>query len=181
MKLRHAAALALLLLASCTLTVQESTARAEAAAARAELAATRAERAADQALNVSVQASKTADEAERDVRRANASINRLEAPHMPYCELLLKPTRRLRPYWCLMGPPVIGGFDSESIDWYAPRSRFCVSNIFDTERECHDSLRDSPRFYQKERRDYRAHHPHEKYVAFRVFCAPCANGNDHDD
>lgn len=70
---RHAAALALLLLASCAPTVptvQESTTRAEAAAYRAEHSATKAEQAADDALNASVQLQKVVDETDRRVWRA---------------------------------------------------------------------------------------------------------------
>ena len=47
MKLRHAAALAFLLLASCTPSIEQSTTRAEAAANRAERSTTIAEQSAD--------------------------------------------------------------------------------------------------------------------------------------
>lgn len=179
--LRHVAALALLLLTSCGPSIQQSTTRAETAADRAELAATQAEHAADQAFNASVQALKAADEADTDVRRANDSVIRLEPSRVPYCERLEKPIRGFEPYWCMMGPPVKGGSDSESIDWSAPRSRFCISDIFYTRRECHESLRDARRFYLQERRAWRARNPHEKYVPFGRFCAACANDGDDDE
>jgi hypothetical protein len=183
MKLHHAAALGLLLLASCGPTIEKSTTRAESAADRAEMSATQAQQAADQAFNMSVRALVAAHQAEKDLQRANDSVARMEIGHpVPQCDLLVKPKAGLTVGWCLMGPPILGGNDSQSIDWFAPRSRYCVSEIFDTKRDCHESLGGVRRSFLKDMRDYRRLHPHEKYVPFRLFCAACANdGEDYED
>ena len=80
MNLRHAAALALLLLASCGPSIKQSTTRAEAAANRAERSAMLAEQSADQAFKASVRALEVPDQAEKDAKRANDAASRLDSP-----------------------------------------------------------------------------------------------------
>ena len=79
MKLPYTA-LALLLLASCTPSIKQSTIRAEAAADRAERSATLAEESADQAFKASVRALIAADQSEKDAKRANDAASRLDSP-----------------------------------------------------------------------------------------------------
>jgi hypothetical protein len=175
------AELAVLLLASCTPSTRGPTARAEAAVARAEIAATQAEHSADQARDAANQVSKAADEADSDVRRANDAVSRFEGPRGSPCELAEKPTPGSRRDWCLMVPPV-RSFELEIIDWRAPRSKYCVKEIFDTERECHASLIELRRPLLKERHEYNAFHRNEKWRPIRMFCAACANGDsDYED
>jgi hypothetical protein len=171
MKLHHAAAVALLMLASCEPTIQKSTERAEAAAARAELSAKQAQQAADQAFNDSVRALRTADQAENDVRRANDVVSRVTPRHGgPQGELLVKPTQGSSVFWCLMYPPVVNA-DRQFVEFHAPRSRFWVHEIFDSKRECHDALR---KFYREFGRLV------GRGLPFRVFCAACANEGEED-
>jgi hypothetical protein len=80
MKPRNAAALALLLLASCEPSIKQSTTRAEAAADRTERSATLAEQSADQASKASARVSITAVEANKYGRRADDAMSRLETP-----------------------------------------------------------------------------------------------------
>jgi hypothetical protein len=89
MKLRHAAALALLLLASCapnTGAITKATSQAENAAKRAELSATDAEQASTRAFEGATQAAKIADDAETDAQRANNSVARMEFVRPPFVE-----------------------------------------------------------------------------------------------
>ena len=167
--LRHAAALALLLLASCGLIIKQSTTRAEAAADRAERSATMAEQSADQASKSSARALIAADQAEEATRRANDAVSRLESPSIVHGELLMKQTEGSPLRWCLMGPPGIQAspMGSVSVDWHAPRSRFWVGEIFDTQGECHESLRDARRFYLRGRRTWRARHLHDGGKVFQ--------------
>ena len=77
MNLRRAAAVALVLLASCGPSIKQSTTRAEAAAERS---ATLAEQSADQAVNASVRALIAADQSEKDAKRASDAVSRLDSP-----------------------------------------------------------------------------------------------------
>lgn len=182
MKLRHAIALVLLMLASCTPSIEQSTTRAEAAAARAERSAMLAEQSTDQASKASAQALIVADQADKDARRADDAVSRLETPTVKHGDLLLKPTEGSPLFWCLMGPPIIQGgpMGSESIDWHAQRSRFWVGEIFDSKSDCRDALRKSHRLFADvmgKERDLRA-----RLLPFRMFCAACANeGADDED
>jgi len=173
-KLRHAAALALLLLASCGPTIEKSTTRAEAAADRAELSATRAQQVADQAFKASVRALITADQADKDARRANDAVSRLEFCWKARGDLLIKPIEGSPLRWCLMGAPIIqaGPMGWVSLDVFAPRSRFWVGEIFDSKSECHDALRKSHRQFVR---------TGGKGLPFRAFCDACANEADDDE
>jgi hypothetical protein len=181
MNLRHAAALAFLLVASCGPTIKQSTTRAEAAAERAELSATLAEQSADQAFKASVRALIVADQIEKDARRADDAVSRLETPTVVHGDLLVKPTERSPLRWCLMGPPGVQGsaMGSVSVDWHAPRSKFWVGEIFDSKSDCHDALQKSHRLFARfvgKDRDPRA-----RLLPFRAFCATCANEADDDE
>lgn len=182
MNLRHPAALAFLLVASCGPSIKQSTTRAEAAAERAELSATLAEQSADQAFKASVRALIVADQIEKDAKRADDAVSRLETPTVVHGDLLVKSTERSPLRWCLMGPPGVQGsaMGSVSVDWYAPRSRFWVREIFDSKSDCHDALRKSRRLFahmMAEDGD-----PRSRLLPFRMFCAACANeGEDEDD
>jgi hypothetical protein len=182
MKLRYAVALALLLLASCTPSIEQSTTRAEASADRAERSATIAEQSADQAFKASVRALTSADQTENDARRSEIAVSRMEAGTVKHGDLLVKPTEGSPSYWCLMGPPIFQGspMGSETVGWHAPRSEFWVGEIFDSESDCHDALRKSRRrfaYIMGRERDPRA-----RLLPFRAFCAACSNeGEDEDD
>lgn len=178
---RHAAALALLLLASCGPSIKQSTTHAEAAADRAERSATLAEQSADQASKSSARALIVADQAEEAVRRANDTVSRLETPTVVHGDLLVKPTEGSPLRWCLMGPPGIQAspMGSVSVDWHAPPSRFWVREIFDSKSDCHDALQKSHRLFAHmmgEDRD-----PRSRLLPFRMFCAACANEGEDDD
>jgi hypothetical protein len=172
---RHAAALALLLLASCGPSIKQSTTRAEDAADRAERSATLAEQSADQAFKASVRALIAADQVEKDARRADDAVSRLEAPTMVHGDLLVKPTEGSPLRRCLMGPPGVQSspMGSVSTDWHAPRSRFWVHDIFDSKADCHDALRKSHRLFADSMG--KALDPRSRLLPFRMFCAACAN------
>lgn len=81
MKFRHAAALALVLLASCApdmVTIEAATKRSEAAATRAEESAETADLAASHSYEASVRALGLAEAAERSKKRAEDSVTRME-------------------------------------------------------------------------------------------------------
>jgi len=173
LKLRYAAALALLPLTSCGPTIQQSTTQAEIAAARSERSADHAEQAATQARRASVRVERLADEADDHVRRANDAVSRLEAPTIAHGDQLVSATAGLPIRWCLMGPPILQGSPdcSESVEWHAPRSRFWVGEIFDSKRDCHTALQ---KFHRRFLRTG------SEALPFRSFCAACANGADDD-
>lgn len=173
LKLRYAAALALLAFTSCGPTIQQSTTRAEIAAARAERSADHAEQAATQAWRASVRVERLADQADEHVRRANDAESRLEAPTIAHGDLMVSPTVGLPTRWCLMGPPILQGCPdcSESVEWHAPRSRFWVGEIFDSKRDCHTALQKFHRHFLR---------AVGKTLPFRSFCSACANGADDD-
>ena len=82
MKPRHAAALALVVLASCApdkAVIDAATQRAEAAASRAQKSAEIADQSASRAFDASVRALVSADLAEQGERRANDAVARMEA------------------------------------------------------------------------------------------------------
>ena len=174
MKLRHAATLALLLLASCGPTIKKSTNRAEAGADRTELSATRAQQAADQAFDASVRALKAEDQADKDARRASDAVRRLEVPRVAHGELLVVPTAGSPMRWCLMGPPIAQGCPdcSESVEWHAPLSTFWVGEIFDSKSDCQGAVR---KFHSQFLRFG------GKGLPFRAFCAACANEAADDE
>jgi hypothetical protein len=174
MKIPYTVALALLLLASCAPSIDQSTSRAEAAAARAERSATIAEQSADQASKASARVSVVADDAEDDSRRANDAASRMEHAQVASGELLVKPTQGSLRRWCLVAPPIVQGSPGgvESVDFYAPRSRFWVATIFDSNSDCHDWLRKIHRQFV---------HSTSKGTPFRAFCAACANEADDDE
>jgi hypothetical protein len=174
MKLRYAIALALLMLASCTPSIEQSTTRAEVAANRAERSAMLAEQSADQASKASAQVLMAADQAEEAVRRANDAVIRVGSEPLHGFvpgELLEKPTEGSLLRWCLMGPPEVMA-DRQWVDFHAPRSKFSVYEIFDSKSDCHDGLR-----------KYHREFVHEigKGVPCRSFCAACANEADDDE
>ena len=174
MKLPYTA-LALLLLACCTPSIKQSTIRAEAAADRARRSATLAEQSADQALKASARALIAADQAQDAVRRANDAVARVGSEPLHGFvpgELLEKPTEGSLLRWCLMGPPDVVPSDMTIIDFRAPRSRFWVSEIFDSKSDCREMLRKSQRQFV---------HDLGKGVPFRSFCAACANEADDDE
>ena len=175
MKLRYTVPLALLMLVSCTPSIKQSTTRAEAAADRAKRSATIAEQSADQASKASARALIAADQAVEAVRRANDAVARVGSEPLHGFvpgELLEKPTEGSLLRWCLMGPPDVVPSDMTIIDVHAPRSRFWVSEIFDSKSDCHDGLR-----------KYHREFVHEigKSSPFRAFCAACANEADDDE
>lgn len=174
MKLRYTGPLALLLLASCAPSIEQSTTRAEAAAARAERSATLAELSADQAFKASVQALIIADQANKDARRADDAVSRLETPTVKNGDVLVKPTEGSLLRWCLMGPPVLqtNPMGSESLESDAPRSRFWVSEIFDSKSDCRGALRKFHRQFM---------HSGNKRPPFRLFCAACSNEGEDDE
>jgi hypothetical protein len=191
MKLRYTIALGLLMLASCTPSIEQSTTRAEAPSDRAERSATSAEQSADQSFKTSVRALIVADQAEKDARRANNVISRMEAGTVKHGDLLVQPTEGSARYWCLMGPPIIQGspMGSETVGWDAPRSEFWVDEIFDSKSDCRDELRKFHRnFVRSELRSRRniarrniVHLVYRRFP-FRSFCAACSNeGEDEDD
>jgi hypothetical protein len=174
MKLRYATALSLLVLASCSPSIKQSTTRAEAAADRAKRSATIAEQSADQASKASARALIAADQAEEAVRRANDAVTRVVSePLWGFVpgELLVKPTEGSLLRWCLMDPPTVMA-DREYVDFHAPRSRFWVREIFDSKSECHDDLRKYHREFVREI---------GKGSPFRSFCVACANEADDDE
>ena len=180
-RFRYAGALAFLMLASCTPSIEQSTTRAETAANRAERSATLAEQSANQAFKASVRALMAADQIEKDARRADDAVSRMEAGTVKHGDLLVKPTEGSPLYWCLMGLPIIQGspMGSESIDWHAPRSRFWVGEIFDSKSDCHDALRKSHRLFadiMAKEHDRRA-----RLLPFRAFCAACSNQGEDDE
>jgi hypothetical protein len=178
---RRAAALALLLVASCGPSIKQSTTRAEAAAERAERSATLAEQSADQAFKASIRALIAADQIEKDARRADDAVTRLETPTVVHGDLLVKPTEGSPLRWCIMGPPGIQGspMGSVSTDWHAPRSRFWVGEIFDSKSDCHDALEESHRRFGRFVGNDRD--PRSRLLPFRMFCAACANEGEDDD
>ena len=173
MKLRYTSALAFLLLSSCTPSIEQSTTRAEAAAGRAKRSATLAEQSADQASKASARVSVAAERAEEDVRRTNDAATRVVPLHgfVPG-ELLVKPTEGSRIRWCLMFPPPEIPSDKEVLDIHAPRSKFWVSEIFDSKSDCHDLLGQIHRQFVRDG---------GKSVPYRGFCAACANKADDDE
>ena len=81
MRPRHAAALGLVLLASCApdmVTIDAATKRSEAAANRAEKSAEIADLAASRAFDASVRALGFAEAAEKNKKRAEDSVSRME-------------------------------------------------------------------------------------------------------
>jgi hypothetical protein len=178
MKFRHLG-LALLLLGSCARGVQESKTRVEAAATRAETAAAQAERASEEASAAWTRASKAAGEAESDVRRANDAVSRFEVPHLPQCDLLQKPTRGSMKGWCLMVSQCVGQIGRLSLGLRHDRD---IASRKSSIRRATVMIR-SARFAAllKERREYNADHPQEKWPTIRLFCAPCANDGDNDE
>jgi hypothetical protein len=182
MKPRHAAVLALVLLASCGPSIEQSTTRAEAAANRAERSATLAEQSADQSFKASVRALVAADQIEKDAKRADDAVSRLEELPTPvHGDLLVKPTEGSPLRWCLMGPPGVVSSPMGSIgtDWHAPRSRFWVDEIFDSKADCHDELRTSHGLFA----DIMGKDldPRSRLLPFRMFCAACSNESEDDD
>jgi hypothetical protein len=161
-------------MASCTPSIKQSTTRAEGAADRAEHSATLAEQSADQASKASARALTTAERAEDDSRRANDAVSRLEGPTMVHGELLVKPTQGSLRRWCLVAPPIVQASPAgvESVDFYAPRSRFWVAEIFDSNSDCHDWMQTFHRQFV---------HSVSKGTPFRAFCAACANEADDDE
>jgi hypothetical protein len=175
MKLRYVTALPLLLLASCTPSIKQSTIRAEAAADRAKRSATLAEQSADQALKASARALIAADQAQDAVRRANDAVARVGSEPLHGFvpgELLEKPTEGSLLRWCLMGPPDVVPSDMTIIDVHAPRSKFWVYEIFDSKSDCHGGLRKYHRLFVRSM---------EKDAPFKAFCAACANEADDDE
>ena len=82
MKPRHAAALALVMLAGCTpdiAAINVATERSEAAANRAEKSAERTDRSASQAFDTSVRVLELEDSAEQSRKGAQDSVSRMEA------------------------------------------------------------------------------------------------------
>ena len=181
-RLRHAPTLALLLLASCTPSIEQSTTRAETAANRAERSATLAEQSANQAFKASVRALEIADQAEKAASQSGDAVSRMEAGTVKHGDLLVKPTEGSPLYWCLMGPPIIQGspMGSETVGWHVPGSEFWVGEIFDSKSDCRYELRKSHRLFMRlvgEDRD-----PRSRLLPFRAFCAACSNqGEDEDD
>jgi len=181
MKPRHAAALVLVLLASCGPSVEQSTTRAEAAADRTEQSAMLAEQSADRASKASVRALIAADQIEDDARRASDAVSRLEAPTVVQGELLVKPTEGSLLRWCFMAPPRVQGspMGAVFVDWHAPRSEFWVGEIFDSRSDCHNALRKSRRLFAYSMS--RERDPRARLLPFRGFCAACANEADDDE
>jgi hypothetical protein len=174
MKLPYTATLALLMLASCTPSIEQSTSRAEAAANRANRSATIAEQSADQALKASARVMVAADQAQNAVRRANDAVARVGSEPLHGFvpgELLEKPTEGSLLRWCLMGPPEVMA-DRQYVDFHAPRSRFWVGEIFDSKSDCREELRKSDRQLVRDV---------GKSVPLRGFCAACANKADDDE
>jgi hypothetical protein len=184
-RLRHAPTLALLLLASCTPSIEQSTTRAEAAADRAKRSATIAEQSADQAFKTSVRALITADQADKDYQRAGDVVTRLEGGSVAHGDLLVKPTEGSPPFWCLMDPPIAQGCPdcSATVNWDAPRSDFEVDEIFDSKSDCRDELQKFHRDLVRDERRKRRNFPRvvQKPPPFRWFCAACANEGEDDE
>ncbi len=98
MDLRHAAALALLILASCgpdIATIDRATRRAELAASRAEISAAKSESASQAAAAAAARAETASNVAEDSARRANDVISRMCSVGDPVWEHL--PNGRMWP------------------------------------------------------------------------------------
>lgn len=146
-KAYHAAAVALVLLASCAphkAAIDAATQRAEAAAKRAEKSAEIAGRAASQSVDASVRALKFAEAAEHSRQRAADSVSRMAYDPVPAVYGIQDATSpSTKPHhavallvgWYLMVPYMKGG----APDSAAPLSQWKINSRCDTAKECEDA------------------------------------------